>query len=202
MVWNMSTREAWLDEGLLVLAEQGAPGVRTDRIAARLGLTKGSFHHHFAGAVDYRRALLARHEQLVLDRLEEAVAEASARPGVEALALLRDRSSELIDQPLEAAVRAWAFQDDDARATQARIDDARLAALTALWTRITGDPATARIAALLPHLVVIGAGMAVPSVDRDDLARLLDLLVTLAPHAVVPDSGRRRQATTGSPESS
>ncbi|ANJ28476.1 TetR/AcrR family transcriptional regulator [Agromyces aureus] len=192
----MSTREAWLDEGLVVLAEQGAPGVRTDRIAARLGLTKGSFHHHFAGAADYRRALLARHEQGTLDALERAGAEASARPGVEALALLRDRSAELHDQPLEAAVRAWAFQDDDARATQARIDAARLAALTALWATITGDESSARIAALLPHLMVIGAAMAVPPVDRDDLARLFDLLVALAPHVTHADSGERRQVRT------
>ncbi len=56
------TRDRWIDEGLLVLAEEGAPGVRIDRIAARLGLSKGSFFHHFDGIAAYRRALLDRWE--------------------------------------------------------------------------------------------------------------------------------------------
>ncbi|MFF2372180.1 TetR/AcrR family transcriptional regulator [Agromyces sp. NPDC058110] len=178
----MSTRDDWLDEGLAVLAESGEPGVRTDRIAARLGLTKGSFHHHFAGAADYRRALLARHERRVLDALAGVSATAAGLEAAEAPALLRDEAAALLDQPLEAAVRAWAAHDVDARETQARIDAARLEALTAVWVRITGDERSARSAALLPHLVVIGATAAVPPVGRDDLAGLFDLLAALARH--------------------
>ncbi|MRG59066.1 TetR family transcriptional regulator [Agromyces sp. CFH 90414] len=179
----MPTRDDWLDEGLRVLAEQGAPAVRTDRIAARLGLTKGSFHHHFAGAPDYRRSLLDRYESQMLAALDAVVAEASAASPGDTFAILRDRAASALEQPLEAAMRAWAFQDDDARAAQGRVDTARLEALTALWSRVVDDPADARTAALLPHLVVIGAGMALPPVDRDDLARLFDLLVRLVPHA-------------------
>ncbi|WP_350348438.1 TetR/AcrR family transcriptional regulator [Agromyces sp. G08B096] len=178
----MSTKDDWLDEGLRVLAAEGAPGVRTDRIAARLGLTKGSFHHHFRGAADYRRALLDRYAVRTLEALEDAVGEASALPPLEAFAALRDRAGAVLDQPLETAVRAWAFQDDDARATQARVDTARLEALTELWSRLVDDPESARTAALLPHLVIVGAAMTLPSVGREELSKVLDLLVGLVPH--------------------
>ncbi|WP_127794935.1 TetR/AcrR family transcriptional regulator [Agromyces sp. LHK192] len=178
----MSTRDAWIEEGLRILAEQGAPGVRTDRIAARLGLTKGSFHHHFAGAPDFRRAVLGAFEERSAAALAGVVAEATDRSPADALALLGERATDLLDQPLETAVRAWAFQDDDARAAMARVDRARYEALEAMWTGLVDDPADARTAALLPHLVVIGATMALPAIDRADLSRLFDLLVRLVPY--------------------
>lgn len=75
----MSTaRERWLNEGLKVLAEEGAAGIRIDRIAARLHLSKGSFHHHFDGAEGYKKALLAHFEQLSIRTLENAIAEVGA----------------------------------------------------------------------------------------------------------------------------
>ena len=55
-----------------MLAAEGAAGVRIDRIAARLGLSKGSFHHHFAGADGYKRDLLAHYEALSVDAVESA----------------------------------------------------------------------------------------------------------------------------------
>ena len=183
----MSTRDDWLDEGLRVLADEGAPGLRTDRIAARLGLTKGSFHHHFPGAAGYRRALLAHYEAHTRDALDRALASAARMPPLDALAALREQAAEVLDPRLETAVRAWAFQDAEARATQERIDDARLAALTALWQPLLDDAESARIAALLPHLLVIGAAMALPPVAPADLDRVFELLVHLAPH-VAPEA--------------
>ena len=53
----MTTRDRWLNEGMAVLAEQGSRSIRVNRIAARLDLTKGSFHHHFDDIADYHRAL-------------------------------------------------------------------------------------------------------------------------------------------------
>lgn len=183
----MSTRDAWLDEGLRVLADEGAPGLRTDRIAARLGLTKGSFHHHFAGAGGYRRALLVHYETRTREALDRASASVAGMPPLDALGALRERAAVVLDPRLETAVRAWAFQDTEARATQSRIDAARLAALTALWQSLLDDAESARIAALLPHLLVIGATMALPPVASADLDRVFELLVHLAPH-VPPDA--------------
>jgi len=63
MVPGMSTRTSWLDEGLAVLAELGAAALRTDRLAGRLGRSKGAFYHHFAGLSGYRLDLLDHYER-------------------------------------------------------------------------------------------------------------------------------------------
>jgi hypothetical protein len=48
------------------------------------------------------------------------------------------------------------------------------------------DPDRARAAALLPHLVVIGATVAYPATTADDLAAVFRLLADLIP--AVPES--------------
>ncbi len=57
-----SARDRWLDLGLDVLATDGLGALRIDPLAARLGLSKGSFFHHFASAAAFRSALLERYE--------------------------------------------------------------------------------------------------------------------------------------------
>ena len=47
----------------MVLAQHGVPALRIHRLASRLGLSKGSFYHHFDGIPGYRTALLAHVEQ-------------------------------------------------------------------------------------------------------------------------------------------
>ena len=171
-----------------VLADDGAPGVRIDRIATRLGLSKGSFFHHFSGIADYRRALLTEWEN-------GAVME----PGdVEPHALLDGlaaRVGTLVDLRLEAAIRAWSLQDAEAAAAQERVDRARLGALESLWLRIIDDPERAHAAALLPHLLVIGASVALPPTSRADLQSVFGLLAELIPAVSIDpgsDSNRRR----------
>ena len=175
-----------MDEGLHVLAADGAPGVRIDRIAARLGLSKGSFHHHFAGADGYQRDLLARYEALSVEALESAIAgvgdDASTRDVLKVLtAMMRVDGAGLYRPELDVAVRAWATTDPDGRAVQQRIDSARIDALARVWGLVVHDPAEARQSALLPYLLAVGAAVVVPPVEVDDLRRLYELLLPLVP---------------------
>ena len=175
-----------MDEGLRVLAAEGAPGVRIDRIAARLGLSKGSFHHHFAGADGYKRDLLAHYEALSVDALESAIAgvgdDASTRDVLGALtAMIRVDDAGLYRPELDVAVRAWSTTDPDVRAVQQRIDTTRIDALARVWSRTVPDAAEARRAALLPYLLAVGAAVVVPPVEVDDLRRLYELLLPLVP---------------------
>jgi AcrR family transcriptional regulator len=188
MVNRTNTRERWLEAGLRVLASEGAAGVRIDRIAAKLGLSKGSFHHHFDGADGYKRDLLSHFETITVDALERAIDDAGAPDDTRAILgrltdLTAPGGSDLYRPKLEVAVRAWATWDPDVRAVQARIDKARLAALQRVWrTRVTGDD-EARVAALLPYLVAVGASVLVPPVTGDDLKQVYETLLRLVPDA-------------------
>ena len=175
-----------MDEGLRVLAAEGAPGVRIDRIAARLGLSKGSFHHHFAGADGYKRDLLAHYEALSIEALESAIAgvgvDASTRDVLGALtAMIRVDGAGLYRPELDVAVRAWSTTDPEVRAVQQRIDTTRIDALARVWGRAEPDAAEARRSALVPYLLAVGAAVVVPPVEVDDLRRLYELLLPLVP---------------------
>ncbi len=189
-----TTRARWLDEGLDVLAGDGVDGLRIDRLAARLGVTKGSFHHHFAGIADYRRALLAHYEERVREAMAAAI-EARSGEGTRAtLAWLTTLvaadgagaatgagTGPLRRPELDAAVRAWAHADPEARATQARIDAAAVAALQAAWRPAVETDAAARTAALVPYLVSLGAAAMVPPVDPEELRAVYELLLEAVP---------------------
>jgi AcrR family transcriptional regulator len=48
-----ATYTDWLKTGLELLAESGPEAIRIDRLCSRMGLTKGSFYHHFDGVGEY-----------------------------------------------------------------------------------------------------------------------------------------------------
>ena len=181
------TRTRWLDEGLAVLADEGPAGLRIDRLAARLGVTKGSFHHHFAGAGGFKTALLARYEERTTSAITEAIAERSGEGTRATLAWLTELAtaepSVVRHSRLDAAFRAWAHTDPEVREAQARIDIATIAALQAAWRPVVGSDAEARTAALVPYLVSLGAQAAVPAVAGDDLRAVFDLLLGYVPAA-------------------
>jgi AcrR family transcriptional regulator len=178
------SRERWLDEGLAVLAEEGPPGLRIDRLAARLGVTKGSFHHHFAGAAGFKAALLEHYEEQAGRAIHDAIADRRAEGTRATLAWLTElatRDGELRRERLDTAVRAWAQSDPAVRETQARIDAATIGALQAAWRPLVGSDADARAAALVPYLVSLGAQATVPPIESDDLRAVYALLLDLVP---------------------
>lgn len=190
----MSTaRQRWLDEGLAILAEEGEQGLRIDRLAARLSLTKGSFFHHFGGAAAYRAALLEHYERATLAAVADAMETAGETDPRAVLAALTERATEddsaIRRTKLDLAVRAWATSDAEARATQARIDAAIVAALQRTWRPAVESDAAARTAALVPYLVSLGAAVIVPPIEADELKDVYELLLRAVPS--VPGDGSR-----------
>lgn len=175
----MKTRDDWLSQGLAALAADGEPGLRIDRLAQQMGLTKGSFHHHFRGMADYRRGLLERYEREQLAALGHLAASVECMSAQDALRELPSRAAGMLNTDAERAVRAWGNSDGEARETQERIDAARLEFLRGLWTKALGDDERARTAALVPHLLAIGASVVQPPMGTAELLKAYDLLARL-----------------------
>ncbi|GAA3391099.1 TetR/AcrR family transcriptional regulator [Cryptosporangium minutisporangium] len=172
------TRDDWIERGLAVLAQDGLPGVRIDRVAGQLGVSKGSFHHHFNGASGYRQALAQRYEERVLAELHR-VAESAQGLGLGLFDRLLEALDDLYDARLETAMRAWAMHDAVAHEVMTRVDDARMRVLQDAWRAVLSGDDAARIAALVPHLIVVGASAA--ALPTADLRSVLELLAGLAP---------------------
>lgn len=152
----MPTRDDWIDAGLCALADGGEAALRVDRLAAALGVTKGSFHHHFRGAADLRTSVLAAHREAHSALVAELAASIEGLDAEAVIARLGALIEHVPDAALERAVRAWAAVDPEARAAQTAIDEERLSALEAVWARAVPQP-HARTAALIPFLALVGA---------------------------------------------
>ena len=170
----MVSQRQWLDEGLEVLAQSGLPGVRIETLARRLGVTKGSFYHHFVDLGDYRRALLGHYEQTCTLEHLEANAALDGLPALTRLERLADTVTDLetVHSGLEVSLRVWAAQDDDARQTMTRVDVARTTYIEVLLTETLGDPAAAHDVARSIYYVHIGAQQAQPPATPEEVRRL------------------------------
>lgn len=173
-------RERWLDEGLRVLSELGINGVRIDRLADRLGLTKGSFYHHFPGMAGYRLALLDHFERTYTTRYIDLVEQAELPDARDKLwALIEAVSAELSDDNLEVAIRGWAAKDDDARATLERVDQTRIEYLAGLLLAMHPERDDSLLLSHILYLTLIGARHVVPPLPVKEIRRMYGWLLAL-----------------------
>lgn len=176
----MATKRDWLNAGLDVLAADGAPALTIDRLSGALGLSKGSFYHHFDGMRGYTTALLSHFESEHTARFIEAVEQ---DPGEPADKRLR-RLSELVladeeGPALEVAIRAWASQNPEVGAAQERVDRTRIDYLRGLWEQIGRGPEESQQLGEMLYLLLVGAGHVRPPLPAERLRALYDLVMRL-----------------------
>jgi len=178
MVDLVASKRDWLDEGIRVLGEQGAPGLTIDELCGRMELSKGSFYHHFKGISGYKVALLEYFEAEHTTRFID-LAEREPEP--------KDRLRRLLDviladdksgPDLEIGVRAWAQQDEQAREVLARVDARRVDYVGSLWLAMGYPKTQARRLGQLLYLLIIGAGHIIPAVGPKELRELCELATT------------------------
>jgi AcrR family transcriptional regulator len=182
----MAGRREWLDEGMSVLAELGTPGLRIDRLSARLGATKGSFYHHFDGMPGYQRELLAHLESQLTTRFIDEVERSGSIDARARLDLLMDLVLARDDTSIEVAVRAWASQDRHAEAAQRRTDATRVDYLRSLLEQLGHDGARALELARTLYLILIGSAHIVPPLSPPEIRRLWKVALQAAEHEVRP----------------
>lgn len=144
----------WTQAGLEQLSERGIDGVKVETLAARIGVTKGSFYWHFKDRDALLEAMLAdwrrRATLAIIDRLERT----SVAPIERLRGLLRlpvkGRSSEW-GADVELAVRLWGRRDPRARAALEEVDQVRLRYIGRLLQDIGFQPQDAEARAILAY---------------------------------------------------
>jgi AcrR family transcriptional regulator len=171
------TRDNWIEEGFEVLAGEGDAALTVDGLCSRLGRTKGSFYHHFAGRPGFVQALLGEWERRATDRLIET-GHADA-PVEDRLRAVNRQASELRNARLERAIRAWAAREPVARDVQDRVDRRRLAFLEELCGERMGVGDASRRLARVFQLTFVGAQHLDPPVEGEELYLTLRFLEPL-----------------------
>ncbi|MEL6408009.1 MAG: TetR/AcrR family transcriptional regulator [Chloroflexota bacterium] len=170
------TREDWLDRGLHMIAEQGVEAVTIATLCRDLGVTKGSFYHHFKNQKVFLDSVLAHWEAEYTSRF---IDESNTGEGVyERLQKLNALVIESFGQ-YEVHIRAWAQADPMAQAYQARVDARRIAYLQDLYRELLGDDAQARAMAHLVYTTLIGSTSVIPPLTTADFAQMTALFEPL-----------------------
>jgi len=119
------TRQDWIDTALDLLTEAGIGAVSIDRVANILGITRGSFYHHFSDRNDLLRELLDYWAQRWTYDVRDQIGNLGLDPSTTLLALMRAiRSNKAAD--FDAPFRAWALHDPMAREVVSQVDETRL----------------------------------------------------------------------------
>lgn len=105
------SKEHWIRKALEVLSQTGGAKIHIEKLAAKLGVTKGSFYWHFESRNDFVEQVLDYWEdkctQVVIDYLNEQT-HASGKDLIKALInYLHDNDLLAYEMP----VRSWAVQE-------------------------------------------------------------------------------------------
>jgi len=166
------SRRRWLEEGLALLEEAGAEALTIESLTSRLGVTKGSFYHHFANYQDFQERLLEFWEEEGTHRIIQW-AEQEASPADK---LARVMHASLHPSRLDVALRAWALQDEQVRVHQQRIDQQRLAYLEAVVLATRTDPLYAKSLARVLYSIYVGSQHIIPPIQGEDLGAMFQLV--------------------------
>jgi AcrR family transcriptional regulator len=174
MEWPVTrkTRADWLEAGIEVLASQGSEALTIDRLAERLGVTKGSFYHHFKSQADYRDALLGHWYGAMAP-----IGETPATSG-EALAVL-DQIVDSLPVGTEyrdpgMAIRYWATRDASVRGFVQRVDSERVAYAEGVLAVIVDDRERARLLARMLYALVLGSGHMLPPAEHQAMLKFYE----------------------------
>lgn len=169
--------EDWLDAALQVLATEGHGALRALPLAARLGVTRGSFYHHFSSLEVFHQAVVAHWAKRTSGPVIDGLA-SYADPAQALSALLHKTLNS--GEALERAIRAWATIDDHVAQAVDRVDRERIGVAEALLVAagIPGEAAAGR-ARLLYWAAIGRLSMPFPDAHRltpgqiDDLTALV-----------------------------
>ncbi len=167
-------REDWIQAALKALHEEGHMAATPNRLARQLGLTRGSFYHHFRGLDDFIDAIMERFESDgIISGFEQA-----ERDGLDPWQQLHGMLSfaETRSFHLELALRAWGLNHTRVAHHLERIDVERERRLIPVFTRLMHDPEQGRRIARLAMLAFIGRLCSFPAPREDELTGwLIDL---------------------------
>jgi AcrR family transcriptional regulator len=171
------SRLDWIEAGQRLLICGGLRAVSLGALTRGLGVTSGSFYHHFTDFRHYLDALADYYSEENVERIEQAW-DAHAAPA-ERLRQLHALREQWDVARLDSAMRVWATSDERARAAVARLDDKLIEMIRAAFSELGFSYEQARIRALLAFSAGVGQPFLFgrPS-SAADAGAALELLLT------------------------
>jgi AcrR family transcriptional regulator len=169
-------RAQWLVAGLESLRKGGVGEVRVERLAAELGITKGSFYWHFKSRSDLLEALLEHWSREMTDVEFERIQAMRGGLAARLLALAEDVLEKGMGR-YDPAIRAWARTHRKVAAAVGQVDRRRVRALTGFFEDGGFGAGEARTRARLFYTFLLGEPQVrSPAREPGELARMVKIL--------------------------
>jgi AcrR family transcriptional regulator len=170
---DLLNRDAWVRAAADAVAEGGFSNLRILVLARRLGVTRGSFYWHFKDHADLVVAFLDHWLAFRRHRTETWLRLVTEDDPEQALLHSLDINfdegrNSYRNIRIELAVRDFARSNAYAASVLAQSDEMRHAKSVELYTRLTGDPARARLLAITTYLIVAGSDLVLQGPSRDE----------------------------------
>lgn len=161
---------------LEALRKDGAGEVRVERLAARLGISKGSFYWHFRSRIELLDAVLEYWAREMTDAEFERIQAMRAALPERLQALAHDVLVKGMGR-YDPAIRAWARTDRKVAAAVAQVDRRRLLALMGFFEEGGFSAGEARIRARLFYTLLLGEPQVrAPVREPGELERMVAIL--------------------------
>jgi AcrR family transcriptional regulator len=177
---SLLSRIDWILTGQDLLRQGGISAVKLAALTERLGVTTGSFYHHFSGFREFLDALADHYGSENAEAVSGLLSDVG--DAAERLRLLRALAEDWNIGKLDLAMRVWATTDPRAAAAVARLDDRFIEALRASFSELGFSHEQARIRALTAFAAGVGKPLLFghPSHPGDGVLAL-DVLIAGAP---------------------
>lgn len=168
----------WIAEGLRALTEEGPRGLKADRLATRLSVSRGSFYWHFKNVADFHDALLAHWRRVTTERVISRLEE-DRDPHSRLTALLSNALRS--DDELERAIRAWSTEETTAADAVQQVDARRLDFIRAQFLAAALSPRAANARAQFIYWTYLGRVMtparAGDEIDANEIIEIAERLL-------------------------
>ena len=159
----------WFAEGLKILSEFAQDKIKILYLCKRLGVTRGSFYHHFVSIDDYINALMEHWSQTNTQAFIQ-----SADQGTDPVDRIRILNDLVInaDTSVEAAIRSWSYYNEIVRRHVMAVDQVRLDYLREIFVDMNMDETTATALARLEYALLVGVQQLFPKASPQELEAL------------------------------
>ena len=171
-------RAQWLNAGLEALRKGGVGAVRVERLAGDVGVTKGSFYHHFRDRGALLEEVLEYWAREMTDAEFERIQTLRGGLAPRLVALAEDVLEKGMGR-YDPAIRAWARGDRKVAAAVAQVDRRRIKALAGFFEEGGFTPAEARTRARTFYTFLLGEPQVrAPAREAGELEKMVEILTS------------------------
>lgn len=162
------TREGWVQAGLKILKSKGHEHLSILRVSDYLGVTRGSFYHHFKSLNEYVDAMIQNWEARIVDQGFAQILLNQDDPQEDFQNLIAYIS--MLSDTYDLMFRQWAASNAHVREHMERLDRKRLKEIVGILERLSRDRAEAEKLGRLTFFAYMGSLHTFPHLSPQEQA--------------------------------